>query len=468
MNRQLVVCAVASNDYLIFLERLLASVQVNLPGVLFHAVLVNVDKLKVPYLKSLYKNLEIDHDFVQFDSIDQQFGFCANRRARLILELMLKHNYPIVAIDVDSLFINPADELINYAKKYDLSVQYSPDHRALKASSKEFQRLPKGPLGTPYYGVFSAGVMTTNNSSIAKDFFREYKRQVERNLLGFYSDQEGLYLAYKCFKDRLNFSPLDFKFWSRKNRSDCIIWTAKGSTKDSDEFRIKGDNYIFKVKKWQENCILTVEQKEMLKKYKLRKKDVTRTKKILRKIMNFSKHLIYNRLKEFIKENDENRRYINKYILEFAHSLSNSSKVLDIGSRKLRYINYLRKIFGHCQLITSDLTPGGGIDQVIDATKMPFEDNFLDGIICTEVLEHVFNYEEIVKECYRVLKKNGKMIVTVPFYFNIHSKPDMPDYFRFTDQALQKIFCQFKEVKIVPFGKNLKRPLGYAVHVSGK
>lgn len=44
----------------------------------------------------------------------------------------------------------------------------------------------------------------------------------------------------------------------------------------------------------------------------------------------------------------------------------------------------------------------------------PFEDGFFDVVICSEVLEHLFFPEKVLKECYRVLKESGSFIVTVP------------------------------------------------------
>jgi methionine biosynthesis protein MetW len=44
----------------------------------------------------------------------------------------------------------------------------------------------------------------------------------------------------------------------------------------------------------------------------------------------------------------------------------------------------------------------------------PFEDDFFDIVVCSEVLEHLFFPEKVLQECYRVLKAEGYFIVTVP------------------------------------------------------
>ncbi len=49
-----------------------------------------------------------------------------------------------------------------------------------------------------------------------------------------------------------------------------------------------------------------------------------------------------------------------------------------------------------------------------DLDRLPFPDGFFDIIVCTEVLEHVFEYKNVLKEFSRVLKNGGTMIITHP------------------------------------------------------
>ena len=51
-----------------------------------------------------------------------------------------------------------------------------------------------------------------------------------------------------------------------------------------------------------------------------------------------------------------------------------------------------------------------------DAMKMPFKDGTFDKIICSEVLEHVVDDEQGVRELVRVLKDDGEVAVSVPAY----------------------------------------------------
>jgi len=45
------------------------------------------------------------------------------------------------------------------------------------------------------------------------------------------------------------------------------------------------------------------------------------------------------------------------------------------------------------------------------------QDKSLDGVICSEVLEHVPNYQAALDEFARVLRPGGKLLITSPFVF---------------------------------------------------
>jgi SAM-dependent methyltransferase len=51
-----------------------------------------------------------------------------------------------------------------------------------------------------------------------------------------------------------------------------------------------------------------------------------------------------------------------------------------------------------------------------NAMTLPFEDKVFDKIVCSEVLEHVIDDEQAVRELHRVLKDDGELAVSVPSY----------------------------------------------------
>jgi SAM-dependent methyltransferase len=74
-----------------------------------------------------------------------------------------------------------------------------------------------------------------------------------------------------------------------------------------------------------------------------------------------------------------------------------------------------------------------------DAMKLPLADNSIDTILCTEVLEHLPNPEKAIAEFARILRPNGTIITTAPFFYPIH---DTWDFFRYTHDGLANLMKQ--------------------------
>jgi SAM-dependent methyltransferase len=55
---------------------------------------------------------------------------------------------------------------------------------------------------------------------------------------------------------------------------------------------------------------------------------------------------------------------------------------------------------------------GGAVNG--DALRLPFPDDSFDGVIASEVLEHLWDFEGAIAELVRVLKPGARMAVTVP------------------------------------------------------
>jgi len=52
-----------------------------------------------------------------------------------------------------------------------------------------------------------------------------------------------------------------------------------------------------------------------------------------------------------------------------------------------------------------------------NALRLPFADQSFDLIVCSEVLEHIPNYEAALKEVARVLKPGGQLVISVPRFW---------------------------------------------------
>lgn len=68
-------------------------------------------------------------------------------------------------------------------------------------------------------------------------------------------------------------------------------------------------------------------------------------------------------------------------------------------------------------VIGVDFVKGKGVDVVHNLEKpLPFPDNYVDGIYSNHTFEHVNNAKQLVEECWRVTKPQGKIMITVPHY----------------------------------------------------
>ena len=54
--------------------------------------------------------------------------------------------------------------------------------------------------------------------------------------------------------------------------------------------------------------------------------------------------------------------------------------------------------------------------------KLPYEDEYFDFVCCVETIEHLWNPWGLIQEFYRILKPQGKLIVTTPNILTIFSR----------------------------------------------
>jgi SAM-dependent methyltransferase len=76
-------------------------------------------------------------------------------------------------------------------------------------------------------------------------------------------------------------------------------------------------------------------------------------------------------------------------------------------------------------------------DHVYDGQTLPFADESFDTVLNTQVLEHVPDPFALFQEMVRVLAPGGRLLLTVPFAYRIHSVPY--DFHRFTHFALESL-----------------------------
>ena len=109
------------------------------------------------------------------------------------------------------------------------------------------------------------------------------------------------------------------------------------------------------------------------------------------------------------------------------------------GKSKFNYSNKISnkklKVFG------SDLTK-----------KLSIPSNKYNNVLFFNILEHLQEYKLAFSEIYRIIKKRGFFIGSVPFIYQIHAAPN--DYFRFSKQFFELNLkkYKFKKVKVKALG----------------
>ena len=77
-------------------------------------------------------------------------------------------------------------------------------------------------------------------------------------------------------------------------------------------------------------------------------------------------------------------------------------------------------------------------DLFADCTDTGLESDSYDTLLSTQVIEHVLDTKKFISECYRLLKKDGIGIFTIPFVWQLHAEPY--DYYRFTRFLIESQF----------------------------
>ncbi|KXS89508.1 hypothetical protein OA58_21160 [Microcystis aeruginosa NIES-88] len=123
---------------------------------------------------------------------------------------------------------------------------------------------------------------------------------------------------------------------------------------------------------------------------------------------------------------------------QIAYSLPYKGYVIDLGCGTTPYKNYILKVAD--QYIGVDwqnsLHNQDNVDVFADlCNQLPFEENYADTVVSFQVMEHLSEPNFFLSECYRILKSNGRIFITVPFMWHVHEEPH--DYFRYTCYGLE-------------------------------
>lgn len=111
-------------------------------------------------------------------------------------------------------------------------------------------------------------------------------------------------------------------------------------------------------------------------------------------------------------------------------------KLLDVGCGKKPYSSIIAGSVD--EYIGMDLESNkSNADIVGSCTNIPLDDNSVDTILCTQVLGDVIDPQKAMSEMYRVIKKDGYIVLTEDQTWPLHDIPY--DFYRYTYYGLKKL-----------------------------
>lgn len=130
-----------------------------------------------------------------------------------------------------------------------------------------------------------------------------------------------------------------------------------------------------------------------------------------------------------------------------------TGKILDLGGMKLNRRGSFQipeNLFADWVCLNSD--PSTNPDIIAILPNIPLEDEMIDTVIMTEVIEYIHDSHKLMAEIHRVLKKDGKLFLSAPFLHPLHGDPES-DYYRYTETFFKLLLQEkFKIVAIERMG----------------
>lgn len=141
-----------------------------------------------------------------------------------------------------------------------------------------------------------------------------------------------------------------------------------------------------------------------------------------------------------------------------------------------RYIKFIKSLFGKKPILDVgcgyDKIGDVGIDIIDNAdikwdlNKFPYplENDSFATILCHHILEHLDNPLKVLKELYRILTPNGKIIIVVPLRYHPRYRASEHKHF-FNEISVNKLVSKyFKILKIIKWKGTEFMPFPVFVH----
>ena len=139
------------------------------------------------------------------------------------------------------------------------------------------------------------------------------------------------------------------------------------------------------------------------------------------------------------------RRPLNRFLKSIAFDYEKLD-ILEIGSGDISINQSAEHIFTNAKLfVQTDVNSSYGHKYLDITSEIQIEEKF-DLVLCTNVLEHIYDIKSAIKNLNFLLKEKGHLVVSVPFIYPLHDEPE--DFWRFTEHALKNLFSDFKILTI--------------------
>jgi SAM-dependent methyltransferase len=141
-----------------------------------------------------------------------------------------------------------------------------------------------------------------------------------------------------------------------------------------------------------------------------------------------------------------NHSYIiaSKQIIHYQKTIKKHATgyLLDCGCGDVPYYGIYKDLIKDSYCIDWEYSPQQQVhvDQFVNLNEKLNITQTFDTIILSDVLEHIAEPQQLLQELSKLLNKEGKIIIMVPFMYRLHEEPH--DYYRYTEHALRHLLAK--------------------------
>jgi len=164
-------------------------------------------------------------------------------------------------------------------------------------------------------------------------------------------------------------------------------------------------------------------------------------------------------IKDILKGKSLGRILMNNYCQKYLSGLE--GKIIDFGGGGSP--SYYKYFNNEVEIIRTDYDGSKQPDLIVDLNEpFPIETDSFQTAILFNTLYILDRPQESIKEIKRVLKKDGKLYLTVPLIFN--EAPEPVDYWRFTSMGIKKVLSEagFKNIELHKIGERFSSAISLA------